>query len=76
MYGYWFVELLQEKLDTINLEDKINTAINTNLSRNIIKTINNNITYALNAVRKQIEGLVRVIPYSKVKIKRRKALLY
>ena len=76
MHGKRFIELLEEKLDIMHLEEEINTTININLSRTIIELIDNNITYALNIVRKQIEGQVRRIPYSKVKVKRRVALLY
>ena len=76
MYRNRFIDLLKEKIDTINLEDKINMTINTNLTKNTLEVTDNNITYALNAVRKWIEGLVEVIPYSKVKVKRKVALLY
>ena len=42
----------------------------------MLEIIENNIAYVLNVVRKQIEGPMRMIPYSKIKAQRRAKLIF
>ena len=58
------------------MEEELFEAINNRLSKQILDKLDNDITYVLNVVRKQIEELSIMIPYSKAKAQRRANLIY
>ena len=62
-------------MEYINIKEEINKA-KTNLSRELLENIDKSFSHMLNTARKKVEGLIRNIPFSKEKEKKRSTIIF
>ena len=71
-----FVEEVENLIISMGIDNTINKLLVEKATREELKKIDNNIIYIINTVRKKIEGLIRKVPYSKMKFEKQTKLLY